>query len=96
MAPSQSLNEGLAVVPGAQTKAAPAVPTNGPRIVIALDPVSKQLYIDAPLDNWPLCFDMLDAAKDLIKRQHSQRIAQQGIVAVPAGALDQLRAAPKA
>lgn len=89
MAPS--LNEGMSVVAESQAKTAPGLPANGPRITLVLDPATKQLYIDAPLDNWPLCFDMLDAAKDIIKRQHGQRIAQQSIVPASAGVLDQLR-----
>lgn len=60
------------------------------QITLVLDHATKQMAIDAPIENWPLCYQMLDAGKDLIMRSHAERLSRQAIVAAPANALDQL------
>lgn len=52
-------------------------------------PGEQAMSIDGPVDNWPLCYDLLDHAKELVK-QHHRQISAVGLVAAPAGALRQL------
>lgn len=71
----------------------PQIPPGAVVIQLVYDPASKQFQLTCPIQNWPLCFELLDMAKQQIMQIHSNAIKQQatgGIIAAPAAALNQL------